>query len=282
VYGRSVTIRRNNTGEGEEWTERNFLTAPDAYEYRIDYGDRGSGTAFVECNYANNGQTVLVDYRGGGSPNTWQNLDREAEAYFPYFLSLYAWEQPGWMVEGNAAGGATVTGSYTVPTGVTRIMALLVAPGGGGQSGTFWTGASHTQASGGNGGALSFGGIILTGGYAGAAGPGAGIVGSDGIGAGRDEATATIGTQVPGGSCGITTHGYGGYGGASDNHVSDPSPANGHSASTGEMLMYIKNVTAGDVLTYSIAAPGAGGDVSGTLQDGGAGGKGLIVVWPVR
>lgn len=56
------------------FAEVDFLTAPDGWEFRVDYGPRGTNSALMEFNFTNDGDSVFVTYRGVGTAATYDGL----------------------------------------------------------------------------------------------------------------------------------------------------------------------------------------------------------------
>lgn len=181
------------------------------------------------------------------------------------------------------------SGTYTTPTGATRLFVRLV--GGGGAGGP---GGGSGAANGGSGGITSFGTLSATGGAAGTQSNGGGggtasngdvnIVGGQGQGPFNGSSCGGQGADGPFGGCGgggpagtgagiagATNSGAGGGGGGSSG------TGNGGGGGAGS---YLEKTFYGPAASYSYAV-GAGGAASTAGSNGGAGGaggSGIIIV----
>jgi len=219
------------------------------------------------------------------------------------------WRGDGtWATPAGGGGGTpptqtiykTSSGTYTVPTGVTRLFIRMVGGGGGGSAG-------NPGGNGGNGSATTFGSSFLTsnGGSGGTiTGSNAGAGGTATIGAGATGIAIAGGygqannyALYPSGGNGGTTPFGGAGGGGQPNNVtlfagiaaavnSGSGGGGGNLTGTGTsgsgggaggyLEAYISSPSAS--YAYSIGAGGSAGTASGVGAAGGAGGSGLIII----
>lgn len=253
----------------------------------VKNGAGGSGSIYpadqANVLLTNNTDGILLQLRSGA----WRELTPR---------SSYAVSQRRFITR------ITSSGNFTVPDGISRVWASLIAPGGGGaggggeQLGSYLGGGGGTN--GGNGGDVSFGSYVsATGGVGGQAGScllggdSGGSMGDNGRDAWLTHFASNSYRQGRGGRnmCPrYETYGKGGNGG---NGGWTSSVANvfagggGGAGNSGELVMrFPVDVIAGQVIAVTIGAvgsagtggSGSGGGASGS--NGSAGSPGLVIV----
>lgn len=287
-----ISIHSNDTDE-IMYTETSFSTAPDAFEFRVDWGGRSTESALVECSYANNGSSVIVSYRGKGSSAHSQNIQNSIDHYLNASNLLD-------VVHGAAIFENpkifTSSGSYSVPEFVTRIKYLLIGGGGGGAGASannlsapgtcFGTAGGNTlikrslitlaQADGGSGGGDQTAQDVIF--------PLQGVIGSDRKGRGKTGVEGITESGGAGGYLFLQDYGAGGAGGDINGDGGDSNPASGAGGGAGNIIEGILSVTPLESLTITVGAAGIGGTADpgagASYQNGTNGKTGLAIIIP--
>ena len=192
--------------------------------------------------------------------------------------------KPQWTLIGPGTG----SGTYTVPTGATRLEIEGAAAGQGG------SGGGSGPPAGTNGGDLTFGPLTIPGGGSSTSASLGGVLGTyeqggrgGGLmqGGGSNTTGGAGGTNRFGGAgyaggpgasnvatAGVAGTGAGGGGGGSDNNIGRYGGPGGQAGTSFDVI--ITNLASS--YSYSIGAPGTGG--VGSVSTGGNGGSGKIIV----
>jgi hypothetical protein len=220
----AITVKINNSAQ-TELTEQSRNQAPSSLEYVVDYDESTYfATGFIECNSAQNGEEVIVDYWGLGAVVHSDNIATIlADELIPGSLEI----QDDLDVGGNFSVAGIVdmnwiprvavitsSQSWVVPADVTKVYVKVIGGGGGGGSGFNILNGRGQSGGGGGGGGVSekaITGLI----------PGASV-------------SVTIGAGGTGAAAGTTNDGSAGGSSSFGSHCSATGGAGGGGSTTPE------------------------------------------------